>query len=309
MDDLRWILAAIGAVVVVATYLSSLFEKEEWRRDRESNSEQPRSATKLTTASQIKTQVDNSDSRPPVSQHPAPKVSVGLNSESDVSEALNISEQEATFTEERTNSTENDWEDAVSSTKEPLVEDEIVAVEIPAEFSAFAEERRSKPRLKFKSQVEEPVQQELSLDVEPLVLVLTILSKKENLLSGSEVKKALEDEGINHGDMEIFHFHMGEEKDAVFSVANLVEPGTFNLKTINEDQTPGLSLFCQLPGPVAGTVAFELLLKKARSIADNLGGQLCDDKRNLLTEQATSHYHDRITNFEREVALARKKQE
>ena len=41
MDDLRWILAIIGAVVVVATYLSGRFEREEWRRDREQSFEQP----------------------------------------------------------------------------------------------------------------------------------------------------------------------------------------------------------------------------------------------------------------------------
>jgi len=73
-------------------------------------------------------------------------------------------------------------------------------------------------------------------------------------------------------------------------------------------ETPGLSLFCQLPGPVSSSEAFDVLLKKARSIADSLGGQLCDDKRNLLTEQATGHYRDRISAFDHEVALARKKQ-
>jgi len=302
VDDLRWILAIAGAVVVVAIFLSGRFEREEWRRDQKYGSGQSLPAHSERIEPQI-------ESIPDIQTKSDQKGSVGLNSEDDVNKALSDSEQEPSFIEEKNRSSKDDWGDTVESQKEPLIEDEIVSIQIPAELSAHAEERRSKPRFNFKPDAEEPVQQELGLDVEPLVLVLTILAKKENLLGGGEIYKVLEKEGVNHGDMEIFHFRMGGEKDAVFSVANLVEPGTFNIKTINEEHTPGLSLFCQLPGPVAGTVAFELLLNKARSIAENLGGQLCDDKRNLLTEQAIGHYRDRISAFDREVALARKKQE
>jgi cell division protein ZipA len=301
MDDLRWILATIGAVVVVATYLSSRFEREEWRRDREHGKGQPQSENfeRIEPQIGIFTQVK--------------KVSVGLSGEDDVKKALAEPEQDPSPSEEKTKTSESERDNVAGSVVDPveelLVEDEIVSVQIPAEFSEYAEERRSASRLKFKTESEKPFQQELVLDVEPLVLALTILAKDENLFSGSEVKKALEHEGINHGDMKIFHFRMGDEKDAVFSVASVVEPGIFDLKTIDENKTPGLSLFCQLPGPVAGTVAFELMLKKAQIITDKLGGQLCDDKRNLLTEQATGHYRDRIMVFDHEVALARKKQE
>jgi cell division protein ZipA len=297
VDDLRWVLAIFGFVVVVATYLSGRFEREEWRRDREHDPGQQRPVTSERIEPQIET-------------HPEiKKVSVGLSSEDDVNKALAAPRHEFSPAEDKVKNTEGEWGMAVDSAKEPLIEDEIVAVEIPPEFSEYAEERRSKSRLKFKPEVEEPVQHEMELDVEPLVLVLTIVAQDEHQFSASEIKKVLEDEGINHGDMGIFHFYMGNEKDAVFSVANVVEPGTFDLTTINEDETPGLSLFCQLPGPVAGSVAFELLLKKSRVIADNLDGQLCDDKRNLLTEQATGHYRDRIMSFDHDVVLARKKQE
>jgi cell division protein ZipA len=299
VDDLRWILAIVGAVVVVATYLSGRFEREEWRRDREQGLEQ----SQPVYSERIEPQIEDS---PKVQ-----KVSVGLNSEDDVNKALSASEPEPTFTdrEDKTKSSENEWEGAVDSAKEPLIEDEIVSVEIPAEFSQYAEERRSKSRPKTKPKVEKPFQQELGLDVESIVLVLTVLAKDENQFSGSEIKKALEDEGINHGDMDIFHYHVGDKPDAVFSVASVVEPGTFDLVAIDKYETPGLSLFCQLPNPMAGAGAFDVLLKKARSVADKLDGQLCDDKRNLLTEQATGHYRDRIMAFDREVVLARKKQE
>ena len=309
MDDLRWILAIAGAVVVVATYLSGRFERDEWKRDRETISGQPGPSASGKVMPQFKIQDNDVKRQAPKPQQTDRKVSIGLNNEGDVNEALGVSEPVSSPAEEETEEPKSEWEGAIDSTREPLIEDEIVAVEIPPEFSEYAEERRSESRLKLKPEIEEPVQQELVLDVEPLVLVLTILAKDENQFSGGDIKKTLEAEDVNHGDMEIFHFHIESEKDAVFSVASVVEPGTFDLENINEYETPGLSLFCQLPGPAESTEAFNILLKKAQSIADSLGGHLCDDKRNQLTEQAIGHYRDRISAFDHEVVLARKKQE
>lgn len=304
MDDLRWILAIAGTVVVVAIYLSGRFEREEWKRDRETVSDQPRAVMSEKTKPQIKAQVSGA-------KNPTPEVqqTTHISNKGEEDEAQGIVEPKASSGVNKSEEPKNEWEGVVNTAREPLIEDEIVDVEMPAEFSEYGEERRSKSRLNLKPEIEEPVQQELTLDVEPLVLVLTILAKDEDQFNGGDIKKALEAEDVKHGDMEIFHFHIENKKDAVFSVASMVEPGIFNLASINEYETPGLSLFCQLPGSVESSEAFDLLLKKARSIADNLGGLLCDDNRNLLTEQATGHYRDRITAFNHEVALARKKQE
>lgn len=144
-------------------------------------------------------------------------------------------------------------------------------------------------------------------DIKPLVLVLTVMAPAGRLLKGEQLRAALEAEGLRHGDMNIFHFHQDGEKDAAFSVANAVEPGVFDLGTMAELETPGVTLFCQLPGPLAGDEAFDLMLDKARTLAESMDGLVCDDRRNALTVQAVSHYHDRIETFSRELALARKK--
>ncbi|MCK4587218.1 MAG: cell division protein ZipA [Gammaproteobacteria bacterium] len=304
MDDLRWILAIAGAVVVVAIYFSSRFERDEWKRDREMVSGQSRAIMSEKNTPQIKAQINDVES-------PASEVqqTTYISNEAEKNEAQDVKEPEASSGVNKSEEPKSEWEDVVTSARDPLIEDEIVDVEIPAEFSEYGEERRSKSRLKLKPEIENPVQQELVLDVEPLVLVLTVLAKDENLFSGGNIKNALEAERVKHGDMDIFHFHMTGKKDSVFSVASIVEPGVFDLPTIDDYETPGLSLFCQFPNPMAGAGAFDVLLKKARSIADKLNGQLCDDKRNQLTEQAIGHYRDRITAFDHEMVLARKKQE
>ena len=35
MDDLRWVLMLVGALVIAAVYFSSRFEREDWTRERE----------------------------------------------------------------------------------------------------------------------------------------------------------------------------------------------------------------------------------------------------------------------------------
>ncbi|MDR9435451.1 MAG: cell division protein ZipA C-terminal FtsZ-binding domain-containing protein, partial [Thiohalophilus sp.] len=83
----------------------------------------------------------------------------------------------------------------------------------------------------------------------------------------------------------------------VFSLANTVEPGTFDLNAIEQLQTPGLSLFMQLPAPIDSREAFELMLKTGRNLAEQLGGDLCDERRNVLTLQTIGHLKEQIEAF------------
>lgn len=186
------------------------------------------------------------------------------------------------------------------------IEDEIVVVEMPmdlieAEAELKAEQEQDDPVLN------EPVQGSLPLGIEPLVLVVTVVAEDGQHFTGPEIQEALELEGLVFGDMNIFHYHVEGYKDAVFSAANIIEPGFFDVEKIAELKTPGLSIFCQLPGPLPGNEALDIMLDKGRGIAVRLYGRMCDDKRNMFTAQATTHYKDRIAAFDHELDLARKK--
>jgi cell division protein ZipA len=189
------------------------------------------------------------------------------------------------------------------------IEDEITDVEIPVDL-AVAE---AEIQIGEQAQGEESEQAEMTLDIEPLVLSVSVLADDADGINGQELQEALEAEGLAYGAMRIFHFYdPGKEDivdtdDAVFSAANLLEPGYFELEKMEGMHTPGLMLFCQLPGPLEGEAALELMLDKARGLAVRLHGQMCDDKRNRFTAQAKTLYQDRISAFNRELMLARKK--
>lgn len=119
---------------------------------------------------------------------------------------------------------------------------------------------------------------------------------------GTDILDVLEELGLRYGDMKIFHHYgIGEikVKKPVFSIANMLEPGTFDVQRISKFVSPGLVLFMRLPGPFGGRIAFELMLNNAQKIAEILEGILEDDKHQPMTPQTINLLRERIANFER----------
>ena len=86
-------------------------------------------------------------------------------------------------------------------------------------------------------------------------------------LNGEELVLNLRGIGLRHGKFGIYHRCEGPDEDKIiFSAASLVEPGTFDMKTIKEQEIPGISLFMVLPGPVDGAQAFDLMMGAARAL-------------------------------------------
>ena len=108
--------------------------------------------------------------------------------------------------------------------------------------------------------------------------------------------------------MSIFHRH--EEDDLLspvqFSVANAVEPGYFDPEKMDSLSTPGVSFFMSLPGPKDYMKAFDFMLETAQCFAKNLGGELRDEQRSVMTTQTIEHCRQRIREFERkQLSLSR----
>ncbi|AKX44280.1 hypothetical protein AKN87_03620 [Thiopseudomonas alkaliphila] len=132
------------------------------------------------------------------------------------------------------------------------------------------------------------------------VLVIIVLARSPLGFKGPDLLQSILSNGLRYGDMDIFHRYtnMTGHGDTLFSMANAVAPGTFDLETINDFKTPAVSFFMQLPGPSAPAEAFELMLEAATHLATSLGGDLKDDQASVLTTQTVEHYRQRIANFE-----------
>ena len=144
-------------------------------------------------------------------------------------------------------------------------------------------------------------------NVEELIISHSIVAKGEHF-NGEKLYKAIENAGLLHGEMDIFHYP-GDKKTetfSLFSLANLVEPGTFNLSEAATFSSPGISLFMRLPSRIDNNDAYDKFLKVAIIIATDLDGELCDETRSRLTQQAVTHKKGLIKKLNFELMKAEK---
>lgn len=133
------------------------------------------------------------------------------------------------------------------------------------------------------------------------VVVINVLARNGEDFKGSVLKELFEACGLEYGDMDIYHRH--EESDTTspvqFSVASAVEPGTFRPQDMPSLSTPGISFFMSMPGPSNALQAFDFMLETAQCVVRNMGGELKDERRSVMTPQTIEHCRQRIREFER----------
>jgi len=115
--------------------------------------------------------------------------------------------------------------------------------------------------------------------------------------NGSELRAALEAEGLSFGPYSIFHRER-EDGKSLFYVASMVEPGSFDLQSMDEQDFPGVSLFGVVPGPLDAPSTFDLVLSVGRSLAERMKGQLQDEQGSTLTAQRILNLREELVHFE-----------
>ncbi len=177
--------------------------------------------------------------------------------------------------------------------------------------SREVEQQQAQPSADF---VDEPNEADLALAFEeieksqqqgdtvehPEVLVINITAKPGRVFIGDDLLHGLITAGLKFGAMNIFHKRLGKENQSavIFSVTNMLKPGTFDLNNMEEFTTLGISFFLALPAPINNLNALEQMLDIAQAIRDTLDGEIKDDHRNAMTAQTIEHYRQRVRDFE-----------
>lgn len=131
------------------------------------------------------------------------------------------------------------------------------------------------------------------------VLAINVLARGNGRFNGSDLWAAFQRNGLTFGDMNIFHRLNPVTRTPQYSVANAIEPGTFDLSNMESMKTPGACLFLRLPGPSEPAAVFDDMLRVARDIGQSLDGELKDENFSVLTGQTEEHYRQRIAEFSR----------
>jgi cell division protein ZipA len=133
------------------------------------------------------------------------------------------------------------------------------------------------------------------------IVSVFLVARAGQSLSGSDLVVAAEKAGLVYGHMNIFHRMVDKhpELGPIFSVANLVKPGYFDLRSIKELQTPGINFFITLPAPISALDAWDTLLPTAQRMAELLDAVLLDEERNALGRQRIANIRDELRAYDR----------
>ena len=134
------------------------------------------------------------------------------------------------------------------------------------------------------------------------IVTLYVAARQGQQLNGSDLIVAAEKAGLVHGHMSIFHRLVDgrPEQGPVFSVANMVKPGSFDLTRVQELHTPGISFFMTLPAPMPALDAWDAMLPTAQRMAELLDALVLDEERNALGRQRIAHIRDELRAYDRQ---------
>ncbi len=277
-DILRLILFLAGAALILGIYLADRFR----RRDN------TRSEQKLVVESDI---YQREPVRPAQRREPL----WGEEENRSIAEAIATSKTDApTLESEQESESEQPPEPIVvereSSRKGPTGEQK--------SFPFFSDKRQFKPKNRKKS-IEAPPSKIIQINIVPRTGV--------SLFGGDEILCVVSDIKMEYGEMDIYHRYSDDHGagEILFSLANMVHPGTFPVAAMDEFTTPGLTLFTNLPGPLDGLTLFSEMLSVAERLATLLDGSLQDDRHSDLSKQTIEHMRQEIQEYHRKLTLAR----
>ena len=142
--------------------------------------------------------------------------------------------------------------------------------------------------------------------LEPQVIILSVVMPANQQMFGAALLPSLLTLGLKYGEMNIFHRHEDSAGNGkvTFSLANIMNPGSFDLDSMENFATRGVSLFMTLPNAGDSLAVFEQMLNAAKQLAQEFNAQVIDDKRNVMTKQTEQHYLGKIREFDRKSRIA-----
>lgn len=134
------------------------------------------------------------------------------------------------------------------------------------------------------------------------IVSLFVAARAGEKLRGEDIVVAAEKTGLVFGHMNVFHrlVEGHPERGPIFSMASIMKPGSFDMATIREMETPAIAFFLTLPAPLTALDAWEKMLPTVQRMAELLDAVVLDDGRNALGRQRIAHIRDDLRAYDRQ---------
>lgn len=134
------------------------------------------------------------------------------------------------------------------------------------------------------------------------IVSLFVAARAGDVLRGEDIVVAAEKTGLVFGHMSVFHrlVEGHPERGPIFSMASIMKPGSFEMATIREMETPAIAFFLTLPAPLTALDAWEKMLPTVQRMAELLDAVVLDEGRNALGRQRIAHIRDELRAYDRQ---------
>lgn len=273
MDNFRWILLAVGTVIIVIIYLISKKNKREFYRDDD----------------------DIADDLPEINSRHLDDMDEAVGEVRIIArnDDVRLYTDESSFAEHRDEQSQVEPEAAAPTVNAAIDDVQLSGLEVTEPVVGPAAE----PQAAAAASAPEKVEQEAEADLAETVLILNIMARDGSMLSGDTLNSIARANKMIFGEMNIYH-RLDDQNQLLFSMINMVKPGSFDPATIHEMKTPGVSLFMQLPGPANASKAFKEMLQTAYHMSETLEARLCDHRRQPLKESVVDKYRHTAAAFD-----------
>ncbi|SHE61389.1 cell division protein ZipA [Modicisalibacter ilicicola DSM 19980] len=139
------------------------------------------------------------------------------------------------------------------------------------------------------------------------IIVISVMARNDEGFKGPDLLKLMLACGLRYSEMGIFLRYETEEPESElqFAMVDVIKPGTFDLEAMDDFATPGVTFLMPLPGAEDASAAFEAMVETAMVLVRNLGGELKDENRSVMTAQTVEFARQRVQEFGRRHRLHR----
>lgn len=130
--------------------------------------------------------------------------------------------------------------------------------------------------------------------------IFNVVSKEDSYLRGHQLLQFFLTSGFRYGEKEIFHRHLHSDGTGpiLFSIANMMVPGTFNPPKMKQFHCQGVSFFLTAPNhDINIKEAFDMMLTAVQQMADEFDCLVLNADRKPLTVEQFREYNERLLHY------------